>query len=604
MENNSARVPTADKKGKHEEVVPLINCHTHIFTSTHVPPWLARTYLWWPFYYLLHLPFIVALLKCTKALLRSLRYSWFVRSMDKVTFAIRYFFYSLGFVFTLLSIWVTIQVFYFLYDVAVNIFEPDNPDGVQWIESSRDFLQRYWLLLPATDFWTNVLLLLFMLLFVKWGRNLIIFIFSKLWKFIGMIPGKQTTELLKRYLNIGWYAGYENQYTAVSRLRGQYPPESKFIILPMDMEFMGAGKPRECYKDQMNAVKNIKDDHSKYIYPFVFVDPRRIKKEGDSFLLYTSTQDGVVKLTPGCFIQTYIEEHHFSGFKIYPALGYYPFDEALLPLWLYAQQNNIPIMTHCIRGTIFYRGRKKSDWNQHPVFEQSIPGGGGYEPLLLPQLANVDFSVNFTHPLNYLCLLDERLLRIIVEKASPKIKQLFGYTDSQTELTKNLKNLKICFGHYGGDDEWEHYLEKDRDNISAQLIRYPKNGIRFLNELKADAVTGIIPPINKQGMPEKLWKENDWYSLISSMMLQYDNVYSDISYIIHNEKILPLLKASIDRQSGRISERILFGTDFYVVRNHKTERRMLTDILGGLSEEEFDQIARINPQSYLLNSLP
>jgi hypothetical protein len=578
---------------------PLINCHTHIFTSAHVPPWLARTYLWWPFYLVLHLPAIVFLLKHTKKTLRKLRYSWLIKSAAKMLLAIRYFFYSLGFAFTLLSIWVTIQVFFFLYDIFYRIISPDNKGGIEWIENSRQFLQRYKLLLPDDYFWTRLFLLLFLLLFVKWGRNLIIFIFKKLWKFFGMLPGKQTAELLKRYLNIGWYSAYQDQFTAFSRLRGQYPPGSQFVVLPMDMEFMGAGNPKASYRQQMADLKSIKDNHPAQIFPFVFIDPRRIIKEGTSFFSYALDQQGRIQLTPGCFIQEYIEQHQFSGFKIYPALGYYPFDEALLPLWLYAQQHNLPIMTHCIRGTIFYRGRKKNHWNQHPVFEQPLPGGGAYEPMLLPHLGNVDFSNNFTHPLNYLCLLDERLLRILVEKSSASIQQIFGFSDPQTPLKQNLSQLKICFGHYGGDDEWERYLEKDRDNMSAQLIRYPDRGIRFLNNIDPDPATGIIPQITKQGNPEKIWKETDWYSIISSMMLQYENIFGDISYIIHDTDIFPLLKASLHPQSGRIRERILFGTDFYVVRNHKSERHMLADTIGGLDDKELDLIARKNPGRYL-----
>jgi hypothetical protein len=59
----------------------------------------------------------------------------------------------------------------------------------------------------------------------------------------------------------------------------------------------------------------------------------------------------------------------------------------LLPLWKYAADNQIPIMTHCIGGTIFYRGRKKDEWNEHPVFQQSI-GEQRYEPLLLDAMQN------------------------------------------------------------------------------------------------------------------------------------------------------------------------------------------------------------------------
>ncbi len=38
---------------------PIINCHTHIFTGDHVPPWLAKTFLIWPLYYLFSLSGIV-----------------------------------------------------------------------------------------------------------------------------------------------------------------------------------------------------------------------------------------------------------------------------------------------------------------------------------------------------------------------------------------------------------------------------------------------------------------------------------------------------------------------------------------------------------------
>lgn len=591
------------ENGKDHELIegedPIVNCHAHIFTVSHVPPWLARTYLWWPFYYILHFPFIVLTLRKLKVLLREVRHSWLSRTLQKIVLGMRYFFYSLGFVFTLFSMWLTIQVFFFLYDLARKIIQPDNEEGIGWIESLRDFLDDYYLLIDSSLWLVQVLLLMFLLVFVKWGRNLIIFIFKKLWKFLGMLPGKQTTELLQRYMNIGWYASYKDQHTAFSRLRGQYPPATRFVALPMDMEFMKAGRVKESYHQQMKDLKKIKENHKDLIYPFVFVDPRRIVKEGASFFNFSQKADGTIELGKDCFIQEYIEQSGFAGFKIYPALGYYPFDEALLPLWLYASQKQIPIMTHCIRGTIFYRGWKKSDWNRHPVFEQSIPGGGGYEPLLLPELANVDFSVNFTHPLNYLCLLDERLLRIVVEKSSPEVQKVFGYKDSQTRLEYDLSTLKICFGHYGGDDEWEHYLEQDRDNLSARIVRHPLRGIEFLNDLQPDPQTGLYPPITKQGKPEMLWKETDWYSIVTSMMLQYENIYGDISYIIHSEKIFPLLKSSLHKKHGQLRERILFGTDFYVVRNHKSERRMLADTMGSLSKEEFDLIARENPKTFL-----
>ena len=367
------------------------------------------------------------------------------------------------------------------------------------------------------------------------------------------------------------------------------------------------------------ALKASKTNH---IYPFVFVDPRRIEKEGSGYFDYEVT-DGKVVLKP-CFIQEYIVQKEFSGFKIYPALGYYPFDPLLLPLWKYAEQNNIPILTHCVRGPMYYRGSKKREWDYHPVFEEAIAEGSKnhkdqpgtdtcneinkediYAPLLLSQIKNSEFTANFTHPLNFICLLKKRFLAKAVEIAynktgdavvKQKIKTLFGYVPSNGKISATvahgLDDLKICLGHYGGGDEWKRFFEKDRFKHSAQILKHPEKGIDFLYE------AGSNPPLCSFGKPEQLWKYTDWYSIISSMIVQHNHVYADISYILHDDvAILPLLKQTL--QNKNLREKVLYGTDFYVVRNHKSDKNMLADMMGGLTVEDFDQVARVNPRIFL-----
>src|SRR5690242_20441732 len=182
---------------------------------------------------------------------------------------------------------------------------------------------------------------------------------------------------------------------------------------------------------------------------------------------------------------------------------------------------------------------------------------------------------NFTHPLNYLCLLHEPLLRQLVSRSSDiKLKFLYGYTDDATPLKNDLRNLKICFGHFGGDDEWNRFFEKDRDNFSSQLAGYPSRGMLFFTD------NGGNPTPYK---PAQAWYSADWYTIISSILLQYDNTYADISYILHNPSIIPLLKQTLSNTA--LSEKVLFGTDFYVVRNHKSEKNMLADMLDHLPEK-------------------
>ena len=190
---------------------------------------------------------------------------------------------------------------------------------------------------------------------------------------------------MERYMLMGRFALYGSQQRVAERALNQLPPNSQIVILPMDMEYMGAGKSkltREMYGKKQENIKagwsnlDFKDTFKYQMrelwdfvaskrrsntpnayHPFLFLDPRRIKEEGAKFFDFTIVNDRMQ--LKDCFVKTYMEERKFSGFKIYPALGYYPFDEYLLPIWRYASENNIPIMTHCVVGVIYYRGKKE-----------------------------------------------------------------------------------------------------------------------------------------------------------------------------------------------------------------------------------------------------
>ena len=180
-------------------------------------------------------------------------------------------------------------------------------------------------------------------------------------------------------------------------------------------------------------------------------------------------------------------------------------------------------------------------------------------------------------------------MRLLVANAKDvRVKTLFGYSNPETAMACNLKHLKLCFGHFGGEDEWLKYFEKDRDAFTSKLVTQPGQGINFIK-------TGDIT--NSFGTLEQVWKNVDWYSIIRSMMLQYDNLYADISYILHDEHIIPLLKQTLSNL--KLKERVLFGTDFYVVRNHKSEKEMLANLQAALTPAELYFIGRKNPKEFL-----
>jgi len=562
----------------------IINCHTHIFTGNHVPPYLAKTFV--PIVYkILHLGLIIDIFKWwykgPNTFFYSNRYKKFQQVIYKGKMLIKRNI-LLNIIYWILGIWLTLQLLFIIFDFAYN-----SETYPFYLLKIRNLLVKYRLDQFNGNWLVKTTFAIILILFFPSLRNLLVWLLKKLFKVLNSLPGKQTKELLQRYLNIGRFAFHIGQDSIFQRLRYQYPNGTEFIVLQMDMEFMEAGKVREDYHVQLQGIAKLKADpkFTAIIHPFIFIDPRRMDKEPDFFRC--NNVYGKIVLED-CTIKTYIEQKGFAGFKIYPALGYYPFDERLLPLWKYAAEHNIPIMTHCIRGTIFYRGKKKKEWDYHPIFEQSATNGT-YVPLLLPETKNMDFSVNFTHPLNYLCLLDDDLLaKVLARSTNEKLHEIFGFNGK--EITNSLKNLKICFGHFGGDDEWKRYFELDRENYSTQVIKNPKIGITFLKSLYNQPRPGKI---------EQLWKYCDWYSIICSMMLQYENIYSDISYISHDNAIHALLKRTLQQENTKLRQRVLFGTDFYVVRNHKSEKQILADTIGGLSEEEFDLIARTNPRTFL-----
>lgn len=646
----------------------IINAHAHVFTSQFVPPFLAKTIVPWPLYYLIHTRWIVALAKRYYRYKYRFKYpvksnadsslnsdkEWetiykkrrSIRNKTLLEYNIKSKPY-LNIPYRFILFWLSLVAVFYVIEFLSSLFGLDDTTS-NVIKDIKQWLSKYYLFFDLPKY-LKFLWALLVIITINWSRRTIWFIVKGLFPIFNKIVSPKGMELLERYLLMARFSLYKSQRNVAQRALHQLPPDSQMVILPMDMDYMQAGKTKmrsdllknkekklndgwseydfkDTYKYQMrelwefvdsNRISKKKDNKSGSYHPFLFLDPRRVKEEGTSFFDYTIV-DGRMKLNE-CFVKTYMEDRAFSGFKIYPALGYYVFDEYLLPIWRYAVENNIPIMSHCIIGTIYYRGKKKKEWNFHPVFKQHYKSQKEYpdgEPMLLPQVKNIDFQFNFTHPLNYLCLLEERFFKEILKQAkNDKTRELFGYTDDASPLSFNLNNIKICLAHYGGEEEWTRFLETDRDVYSRRMIKNPDKGILFMQNADGDF---SIDKINS------LWHDTDWYSLISSLLMQYDNMYADLSYIISKPSIYPLLshtlqkgkdfekqhkkyetepspnkKASHLKGRNRLRSHILYGTDFYVVRNHHSDKDLFVEAINAIGENNFDLIARENTFNYL-----
>lgn len=564
---------------------PIINCHTHIFTGDNIPPYIGKKFMPAILYWLLTVPLIIGICKfwfTCKYSPYKFNFSFQNSNFKKNLVKLKLFWQSIWLIRTLVDLIGFLLVIFSSYLLFKYFFKE-----IQFCEELLIKLYN----IPNLEFLkkdaVQIGIILFTLIAIPYGRKIAMMIIRNSKKLSLLFINEDQLKFMTRYVSIGRFAYYQEQNAIFKRLIKQYPKNTEFVVLPMDMEFMDAGKVKAIgsYQTQMEKLKKIKQKNPKTIHPFVFVDPRRENVGYTDFFKWRNINGKVV--LEDCFIKEYIEKENFAGFKIYPALGYFPFDEKLLPLWKYAADNNLPIMTHCIRGTIFYRGNKKKEWYYHPIIKDAKLAD---EYMLLAKTQNIEYSLDFTHPLNYLCLLDPFLLKEWIKKCNkPELFDLFGYSETTDTISSNLSNLKICFGHYGGDDEWKKFLERDRDNYSHKMSNN-SNGIEFLNPQNPNLSYGRLMDI---------WKNADWYTIISSLMMQYPKVYADLSYIIHDQEIIPLLKHTLRNES--LKNKVLFGTDFYVVRNHNSEKDLLAQTMANLSSDEFDLIARDNPINYLKN---
>lgn len=231
------------------EKPPIINCHAHIFTSDYVPPYLGKTFLPEPFYRILNISKIVVLVKWwfnnEKSPYKWPYQRWYIvlkHTLYKIRIAlVRYT------VLAILKFFIGFFIFSLMFCELYRYFIKDwmisNDISTKYTDIVAGLIQQPFLEIITENWWIKSLLLIILFVFFPSGRNLLLFILRKFSKFIGMLPGKESKQLIKRYMNIVHFARYKDQFRIFSRLQRQYPNNSGMVVLPMDMEFMGAGKP-------------------------------------------------------------------------------------------------------------------------------------------------------------------------------------------------------------------------------------------------------------------------------------------------------------------------------------------------------------------------
>lgn len=214
----------------------------------------------------------------------------------------------------------------------------------------------------------------------------------------GIIPftSEEAIERYVRFIEIGRLGSQEKIFLECAKY---YPKDTGFIILSMDMAFMGAGKVPRPYLLQLQELADLKQKYPRVV-PFIHIDPRR---------------NNYLEL-----LKTSVEEWGFGGVKLYPPLGYFPYDEDMFPVYEYCEEKNIPVLTHCSPyNPVYFKGSKKE---LHKLLSKSK------ESIVLTGKKRKELTLLFTHPKNYLH---------VIEK---------------------FNKLRICFAHYGSEYYWNKFL--------------------------------------------------------------------------------------------------------------------------------------------------
>ncbi len=419
------------------------------------------------------------------------------------------------------------------------------------------------------------------------------------------IPGE--FDSLVRYANFILHA-YDTekgkpkpQQDILEDLISYFPRKTRFVVLSMDMDYMlNTRKPiaNSTFYQQLNDLRVLKNhpDYQEILFPFIHADPRRLSKDKEFF----------------GYLKNGLLSGEFSGIKLYPPLGYFPFDIRLKPVYDLALEHDLPITIHCSVGPVYYRSKIRTLQSEgyfegkefkHPFTGKKLKGRRARS-----------FTPHFTHPLNYYFLMNchRELSTFWKQCIDNEVFDLAGLPmgDLSEEHLKQYKNLKICLGHYGGSLEWRRYMDNawfPRERIDLSDPSDIKNIIHAKNGMWKYQV---YDDQSRAGRSGRNLKAMNWFSIISELLVHKDNngnasfpnLYADISYNLSDQRMHPLLKVRLDTDD-QIRKKVLFGTDFYMVAMQMTERRATINMRAFIGEENFRQIAIDNPQAFLATSI-
>lgn len=210
-------------------------------------------------------------------------------------------------------------------------------------------------------------------------------------------------------------------------LKSFYPTDTRFVALPLNFAHTGLGEMKIPYEQQLETLMKVKREYLNECLLFVHIDPRED----------TAAQNKA-------FVKKYINKG-FLGIKMYPPLGHFPFHPNMEEVYQYAEEQELPIISHCSQGGIYYTGKNIDDLLLRKSFSN---GGKSKYGIDTQRKKNKYLCDNFLHPKHY------------------------------EEVLEQFPKLKLCFAHFGWDSFKKKterlFYKKDLYNGIKKLIKdYP-----------------------------------------------------------------------------------------------------------------------------------
>jgi predicted TIM-barrel fold metal-dependent hydrolase len=273
-------------------------------------------------------------------------------------------------------------------------------------------------------------------------------------------------------------------------MKKAYPGDTRIVVLPVNFQYMEAGELSVSYCQQVDDLMEVRMRYPNQCLPFIFIDPRMgTAEENLSFVKKYAAKD------KGCI-----------GIKLYPSVGYYPYDPRLYKVYEYAEANGIPIITHCSKGGIFYNPDK-------------LPVTALFSSSFNPQVMNkleTDTAGKFP-----------KREYIFNAEETKKFKNNFIRPENYIDVLEKFPKLKLCLAHFGGDSELFDHIDHHKtntwyDQIKQLITMYPNVYTDISYSLYDKKILGQVK--SDLDIPGSPYRNRILYGTDYFMTLQEDHV--------------------------------------------------------------------------------